>query len=126
MFYRLDNIHHQISIGEVLPLLERFQYYLLDLPFGIQNAVASFQLELEHIVSREAPQSTILYGVVRTNVPSLCAFLEILLGNDPEYDSDDLDCYASPRLCFHIDDKNLVDDAPELMALDQSPSSRMN
>jgi hypothetical protein len=42
MFYMLTNIHHQIATGEVLPPLERFWYYLPDLPFGIQNASASF------------------------------------------------------------------------------------
>jgi hypothetical protein len=51
----LTNIHHQIGTSEVLPPLERFWYYLLYLPFGIQNAAASFQLELEHLVSRQAP-----------------------------------------------------------------------
>ena len=42
MFYMLANIHHQITIGEVLPPPNRFWYYLPDLPFGIQNTVASF------------------------------------------------------------------------------------
>jgi hypothetical protein len=42
MFYMLANIHHQIATSEALPLLERFWYYLPDLPFGIQNAAASF------------------------------------------------------------------------------------
>jgi hypothetical protein len=46
IFYRLANVHHQITTGEVLPPLEHFWYYLPGLPFGIQNAVASFQLEL--------------------------------------------------------------------------------
>jgi hypothetical protein len=31
----LDNIHHQITNSEVLPLPECFWYYLPDLPFGI-------------------------------------------------------------------------------------------
>jgi hypothetical protein len=42
MFYMLANIHYQIITGEVLPLPECFWYYLLDLPFRIQNAAASF------------------------------------------------------------------------------------
>jgi hypothetical protein len=42
MFYMWANIHHQMATGEVLLPLDRFWYYLLDLPFGIQNAVASF------------------------------------------------------------------------------------
>jgi hypothetical protein len=43
MFYMLANIHHQIATSEVLPPPDRFYwYYLLDLPFGIQNAAASF------------------------------------------------------------------------------------
>jgi hypothetical protein len=54
--------------GKVLSPPERFLYYLLDLPFEIQNAVTSFQLELEHLVSRETPRSAI---------PSLRTFLEL-------------------------------------------------
>ena len=42
MFYMLANVHHLITIGEVLPSLDHFWYYLPDLPFGIQNAAASF------------------------------------------------------------------------------------
>ena len=42
MFYMLANVHYQIATGEVLPSPEQFWYYLLDLPFGIQNVVASF------------------------------------------------------------------------------------
>ena len=55
MFYMLANIHHQITTGEVLPPPDRFWYYLPNLPFGIQNVAASFQMELEHLISREAP-----------------------------------------------------------------------
>jgi hypothetical protein len=83
-------------------------------------------LELDHIITREAPRSAILSGMAGTNVPSLRAFLEILLRNGSEYDSDDLDCYASPRMCFHIDGENPVVDAPELMMPDQSPSNHTN
>ena len=82
-----------------------FWYYLPDLLFGIQNAVASFQLELVHLVSRKAPLSTVLSGAAGADVPSLCTFLEILSGNGLEYDSDDIDCYAPPRMCYHIDDE---------------------
>ena len=42
MFYMLANVHHQIATSEVLPLPDHFWYYLLDMPFGIQNVVASF------------------------------------------------------------------------------------
>jgi hypothetical protein len=42
MFYMLANVHHQIIIDEVLPPLDRFWYYLMNLPFRIQNTVASF------------------------------------------------------------------------------------
>jgi hypothetical protein len=38
----LANIHYQIITTEVLPLPDRFWYYLLDIPYGIQNALASF------------------------------------------------------------------------------------
>ena len=42
MFYMLSNVHHQIATGEMLPPPDNFWYYLLDLPFGIQNVVTSF------------------------------------------------------------------------------------
>jgi hypothetical protein len=87
----------------VLPLPDRFCYYFLDLPFRIQNVATSFQLELEHLISREVSRSTILSGVAGTNVPSLCAFLEILLGNNLEYDSNDIDYNDPPCMCYHID-----------------------
>jgi hypothetical protein len=35
MFYMLANVHHQITIGEMLLLPNCFWYYLTDLPFGI-------------------------------------------------------------------------------------------
>jgi hypothetical protein len=79
----LANVHHQITTDEVLPPPDRFWYYLPYLPFGIQNAVASLQLELEYLISREAPRSTILSSVVGTDVPSLCTFLEILFREWP-------------------------------------------
>ena len=41
-FYMLANVHHQIATGEVFPPLDRFWYYLSDLPFRIQNVAASF------------------------------------------------------------------------------------
>jgi hypothetical protein len=75
----------------------------LDLPFRIQNVATSFQLELEHLISLEVPRSTILSGVAWTNVPSLRAFLEILLGNNPEYDSNDIDYNDPSCMCYHID-----------------------
>ena len=42
MFHMLANVHHQITTGDVLLPPDCFWYYLLDLPFGIQNVVASF------------------------------------------------------------------------------------
>ena len=63
----------------------------------------SFQLELEHLDSREALQSIILSDAAGTDVPSLRAFLEVLSGNGPEYDSDDIDYNAPPRMCYHND-----------------------
>jgi hypothetical protein len=74
MFYMLANIHHQITTNEMLPSPDRFWYYLLVLPFGIQNMVTSFLMELEHLISHETLQSLILYSAVGTNVPSLHAF----------------------------------------------------
>jgi hypothetical protein len=103
MFYMLANVHHQIATGEVFSPPDRFWYYLSDLPFGIQNAVASFQLELEHLISHEAPQRTILFGAMGIDVPSLRTFLEILSGNGSEYDSNDIDYNDPPRMCYHID-----------------------
>ena len=47
--------------------------------------------------------------------------LEIFSGNDPEYDSDDINCYAPPRMCYHIDGEVLVEEAPGLTPPDQSP-----
>ena len=75
-------------------------------------------MELEHVNSREAPQSAILSGIAGVDVPSLCTFLKILLGDGPEYDSDDIDCYAPLRMCYHIDSEVLAKEAPELMPLD--------
>jgi hypothetical protein len=63
----------------------------------------SFQLELEHLINHNAPWSTILSGAVGTDVPSLRAFLEILSGNGPEYDSDGIDYNNPPCMCYHID-----------------------
>ena len=72
----------------------------------------SFQLELEHLVSREAPHGAILFGAAGADVPSLRTFLEILLGNGLEYDSDNIDCNAPPRMHYHTDgecnDPNLL------------------
>jgi hypothetical protein len=84
----------------------------------------SFQKELEHLISREEPRSAILSSAVGTDVPSLHTFLEILSGNDLEYDSDDIDCYAPPRMCYHIDGEVLVKEAPGLTPSDPSPRSR--
>ena len=69
----------------------------------------SFQLELEHLVSREAPHGTILFGATGADVPSLRTFLEILSGNGLEYGSNDIDCYAPPRLCYHIKSEVLTE-----------------
>jgi hypothetical protein len=118
----LANVHHQIATGEVLPPPNRFWYYLRDLPFRIQNMAASFQMELEHLISRKAPRSTILSGAAGTDVPSLRGFLKILSGNDLEYDSDDIDYHAPPCMCYHTNGEVLLEEeAPKLTPLDQSP-----
>jgi hypothetical protein len=121
----LANVHHQITTREVLPRPYRFWYYLPDPPFRIQIVAASFQLELEHLISREASRSAILSGTVGTDVPLLCTFLEILSGNGLEYDSDDIDYNAPPRMCYHIDGEDLAEEAPELTPPDQSPRSHV-
>jgi hypothetical protein len=66
------------------------------------------------------PWSTIPSGA-GTDIPSLRTFLEILSENGPEYDSDDIDYNTLPRMCYHIDGKNLTKEAPRLMPPDQSP-----
>jgi hypothetical protein len=63
MFYMLANVHYQIATAEVLSPPDRLRYYLPDLPYGIQNAAASFQLELEHLIRhRVAPSSRVQQG----------------------------------------------------------------
>ena len=42
MFYMMANVHYKIVTSKVLLPPYRFWYYLLDLPFGIQNVVVSF------------------------------------------------------------------------------------
>jgi hypothetical protein len=86
----------------------------------------SFQLGLERLVSREAPWSAILSGTAGAKIRSLHTFLEILSGNGPEYDSDDIDCYAPSHMCYYIDSEVPADEAPELTPPDLSPRSRAN
>ena len=71
-------------------------------------------MELEHLISCEAPRSIILAGAAGADVPLLCAFLEVLLGNRLEYDSNDINYDAPPRLCYHVDSDNLAEEAPGL------------
>jgi hypothetical protein len=52
MFYMLASIYHQIITREGLP---HFWCTLPDLPYGIWNAAAMFQVELEQLASREDP-----------------------------------------------------------------------
>jgi hypothetical protein len=124
MLYMLANVHHQIATSEVFPPPDRFWYYLPNLPFGIQNAVASLQLELEHLISYDAPRSAILSDATGTDVPSLCTFLEILSGNGLKYDSDDINRYTPPRMCYHIDDEVLPKEASKPMPLDQGANGQ--
>ena len=49
-----------------------------------------------------------------TNVPSLRTILKILLGNDSDYNSDDIDYHAPPRTCYHIDGEVLHKEVPGL------------
>ena len=84
----------------------------------IKNVAASFQLELEYLISHEAPRSIILFGGVRTDIPSLCTFLEVLSRNRPEYDFNDIDYDAPPCMCYHIDGNDLAEEAPGLTPLD--------
>ena len=70
-------------------------------------------MELEHLISHKAPWSAILSGMAGTDVPSNRTFLEILLGNDLEYDSNDIDYNTLPCMCYHIDGEDLAEEAPE-------------
>ena len=83
-------------------------------------------MELEHLIGHEAPWSAIPSGGVGTDVPSLCTFLKILSGNGLEYDSDDIDCYTLPCMCYHIDGEDPVEEASDLTLWDQSPHSYAN
>jgi hypothetical protein len=55
---------------------------------------------------------------VGTDIPSLRTFLEILSWNDPEYDSDDINYNAPPRMSYHIDGEDLAEEEPGLTLLD--------
>jgi hypothetical protein len=63
---------------------------------------------------------------VRANVPSLLTFLETLSGNGLGYDSNDIDYYAPPHMCYYINGEVPIDEVPELMPPDLSPCSRTN
>jgi hypothetical protein len=75
-------------------------------------------MELEHLISHEAPQSAILSGAIGTNVPSLHAFLEILSRNDSKYNFDDINHHAPPCMCYRINDEVLPEEAPKLTSPD--------
>ena len=83
-------------------------------------------MELEHLVSYEVLWSAILSSMAGADVPSPHTFLKILSGNGPEYDSNDVDCYAPPCVRYHIDSEALVGEAPEPMSPDQSPYNHAN
>ena len=75
-------------------------------------------MELEHLISREAPQSAILSDAAGTDVPSPHAFLEFLSRSDSGYDSDSIDYGAPPHMCYNIDGEVLPVEAPGLMPSD--------
>lgn len=60
------------------------------------------------------------------NVPFLRTFLDILLGNGPKYDSDDIDCYAPLHMRYRTNGECPIGRAPELMPSDQGPCSPMS
>jgi hypothetical protein len=64
------------------------------------------------------PRGVILSDTAGANVPSLRTFFKILLGNGLAYDSDDIDHYAPPCMCYHIDGEVPLEEAPELTPLD--------
>ena len=47
-----------------------------------------------------------------------CDFLEVLLGNGPLYDSDDIYYDAPPPLCYNVNGDDLAEEAPRLTPLD--------
>jgi hypothetical protein len=57
------------------------------------------------------------------DVPSLCTFLEILLGNSLEYNSDDIGYYAPPRMRYYTNDEVSTGKVTKLTPPDQSPYS---
>jgi hypothetical protein len=82
-------------------------------------------MELEHLISRKVLQSAILSSMVGTDILSLRTFLKVLLGNDSEYDSNDIGYHAPPCMCYHIDGKVLPEEVLELTPSDQRPSSHV-
>ena len=83
-------------------------------------------MELEQLSSREAPRSNILSSMVGIDIPLLRTFLDILSGDGSEYDSNDIDYNAPPRMCYHIDGEVPANEVPELTPPDQGPHSRAN
>jgi hypothetical protein len=79
-----------------------------------------FQLELDHLINREALRSIILSGAAGTDVPSLHTFLEVLSGNDLKYNSDDIDYDFPPHVSYHIDSEIQPEGVPGLTPSDQS------
>ena len=59
-----------------------------------------------------------------TDIRSLRVFLEVLSGNGPEYDSNDIDYDTLPRMCYHVDGDDLAEEVPGLTPRYQSPHSR--
>jgi hypothetical protein len=82
-------------------------------------------MELEHLISHEAPRSAILSSMAGTDVLLLHTFLEILSGNDSEYDSDDINYNDPPHMCYHISGEVLPKVAPRLTSPNQGPHSRV-
>jgi hypothetical protein len=79
---------------------------------------ASFQLELEHLISREAPRSIILSSVAGTDVPSLHAFLKVLSRNGQSMTSITSTTTPLPRMCYHINGDDLAKEVLRLTPLD--------
>ena len=53
----------------------------------------------------------------------LHALLEVLSGDGPEYDSNDIDYNAPLCMCYNINYEDQPKEAPRLMPPDQSPCS---
>jgi hypothetical protein len=126
MFYMLASVHQWTTIGEVLLPLDCFWYCLPDLPFEIQNMVVSFQMDLEHLIIREALLSPILSGIVAADAPLLCAFFMTLQWSDPGHHSEDAKWDTTSHEHLRAEGNTPIRETCELTMLDLGPHCHAN